>query len=230
MGNLKLRLPFAATSLAASVALVALCSCAVLVATSPAETAPSARVQVDPGEQEAAQSDPEADNAVEAALASYISRRWFVAEDTARRVIRLAHEAAQAHKLDPLLVLSVVARESSFQHNGNAGTLVSDARVDDVDPRVAHGLMQVAGRHHPEKMPVDKNGRMRATTDAENLFIGAEILKEYLDRERGDLRRALQRYNGNLKDQQARFATYVLRVREKLGQVAEAANAAAPLN
>jgi len=47
--------------------------------------------------------------------------------------------------------------------------------------------MQVVGRFHVEKMPVDSNGDMRVTTDAENLYIGSQILSEYLHREHGNL-------------------------------------------
>lgn len=156
----------------------------------------------------------------ESALAAYIARRWQVTLDTAHRVVGLAHESAESHGLDPLLVLAVVARESSFQHNGNAGPLVAAVPDSAVNPAVAHGLMQVAGRWHPEKMPVDEAGNMRVTTEAENLRIGSQILSEYLARDKGNVTRALQRYNGNLEDEEQRFATYVLRVRAQLAKVA----------
>lgn len=165
-------------------------------------------------------SQPARLNVEEHALSDYIAGRWKVEGATARRVVQLAREAAKAHELDPLLVLAVVARESSFQHNGNAGNLNSDVESADIDPGWAHGLMQVAGRFHPEKMPVDEHGNMRVTTDEENLHIGSRILKEYLQRDRGDLTRALQRYNGNLVEGDTRFASYVLRVRTQLAKVA----------
>lgn len=159
-------------------------------------------------------------NSQEQALSSYIADRWKVEQPAAQRVVQLAWDAAKSNQLDPLLVLAVVARESSFQHNGNAGNLSSNVESDDVDPGWAHGLMQVAGRFHPEKMPVDAQGNMRVTTDEENLHIGSRILKEYLQRDRGNLTRALQRYNGNLADVDTRFASYVLRVRTQLAKVA----------
>lgn len=165
-------------------------------------------------------SQPARLNAEEHALSAYIAGRWKVEPQTAQRVVQLAREAAKIHELDPLLVLAVVARESSFQHNGNAGNLNPDVESDDIDPGWAHGLMQVAGRFHPEKMPVDEHGNMRVTTDEENLQIGSRILKEYLQRDRGNLTRALQRYNGNLVEGDTRFASYVLRVRTQLAKVA----------
>jgi soluble lytic murein transglycosylase-like protein len=165
-------------------------------------------------------SQPASLNAEEQALSAYIAARWKVELSAAQRVVQLAREAAKSNELDPLLVLAVVARESSFRHNGNAGNLNSDVENDDIDPGWAHGLMQVAGRFHPEKMPVDEQGNMRVTTDEENLHIGSRILKEYLRRDRGNLTRALQRYNGNLVEGDTRFAAYVLRVRTQLAKVA----------
>lgn len=159
-------------------------------------------------------------NPEEHALSAYIAERWKVELIAAQRVVQLASGAAKAHELDPLLVLAVVARESSFQHIGNAGNFSSDVEDDDIDPAWAHGLMQVAGRFHPEKMPVDERGNMRVTTDEENLHIGSRILKEYLQRDRGNLTRALQRYNGNLVEGDTRFASYVLRVRTQLARAA----------
>lgn len=220
-----LHLSFASATLAASIALVALCAAVALTAPGPEldNTAPAEALSRTAKAPEAA-SAPQATNV---ALAGYIARRWQVTTDTAHRVIRLAYWAAATHGLDPMLVLAVVARESSFQHNGNAGRLLTAVPDVDVDPKVAHGLMQVAGRHHPEKMPLDDDGRMRVTTESENLLIGSQILSEYLTRDRGDVRRALQRYNGNLADEESRFATYVLRVRAQLAKVvAEAATPA----
>lgn len=155
------------------------------------------------------------------ALPGYIAKRWGIDVIDARDLVRLARQAAESNALDPLLVLAVIARESSFQHNGNAGTLRADVADAAIDPRFAHGLMQVAGRHHDDKMPKDAAGRMRVTTAEENVHIGSRILREYLERDGGNVSRALQRYNGNLADPDRRFASYVLRVRDHLERVAK---------
>ncbi|MEJ6002728.1 lytic transglycosylase domain-containing protein [Paucibacter soli] len=147
------------------------------------------------------------------ALSSYISERWNVKEESARRVVDIVNYAALAHELDPLLVLAVVARESAFQFTGNHFDHRLSIPQQEIDPDTAHGLMQVAGRFHPEKMPIDQEGRRRLTTDEENVLIGSQILSEYLALERGNVERALQRYNGNLVDTKRRFASYVLRVK-----------------
>lgn len=153
------------------------------------------------------------------ALGDYIAERWNIDPKSATRVVRMADGAAKAHNVDLLLVLAVVARESAFQYRGNAFDMRLNALTRTVNPDVAHGLMQVAGRYHPEKMPVDSNGRRRVTTDQENVQIGTQILSEYIALEDGNVARALQRYNGNTTDAERRFSSYVLRVRKDLEKI-----------
>lgn len=156
---------------------------------------------------------------IESDLADHIAEKWLVELESAKRIVSLAYQAAQSADLDPLLILAVVARESAFKFNGNAGNLKVQVPGRSIDPAWAHGLMQIAGRFHPEKMPLDAHGNMRVTTDEENLHIGSRILREYLDRSRGNLTHALQRYNGNLVPGDTRFARYVLRVRDQFAAV-----------
>lgn len=171
--------------------------------------------------------DPMPARALEAtALPAYIASRWSIDPVDARQLVALARRAAESHSLDPYLVLAVIARESSFRHNGNAGTLRAGVPDVEVNPEVAHGLMQVAGRYHVEKMPTDAGGRMRVTTAEENVDIGSRILREYLERDSGNVSRALQRYNGSLGDPEKRFSNYVLRVRDRFERAARATRAA----
>ena len=173
--------------------------------------------------QAAARLEPAASPALPAAkpkgaesLSAYVADRWSIGQEQALRLVNMAHRAAAEHAVDPLLLLAVAARESGFQYTGNAGSLDAEPNPKKVDPGTAHGLMQVAGRFHPDKMPVDSRGRMRVTTDEENLNIGAQLLRENLSLDQGDVGRALQRYNGNLRDAGQRFARYVLKVRRDL--------------
>lgn len=114
--------------------------------------------------------------------------KWRLDEHYAKRVVSAVFSAAETYSLDPLLLMAVAATESSFRHNvGNP-----DGGADPFKP---YGIMQVAGRWHPEKFP---NGEVRATTVEENIEIGAKVIQEYLAWEKGDVRRALLRYNGSL--------------------------------
>jgi hypothetical protein len=154
-------------------------------------------------------------------LPGYIADKWHVDELRARRVVELAEAAAEERSVDPLLALAVIAKESSFRYTGNPGDMsVQPSRVDPLRP---HGLMQVAGRAHPEKMPVDAGGNMRPTNTRENIAMGVSVLRECIEREEGSVVRGLQCYNGNPVDAQRRYARKVLRVREELRRAVEAA-------
>lgn len=104
-------------------------------------------------------------------------------DDPAEResLLRDIHAAASAAKLKPDLVLALIEVESAFDRYA-----VSSAG--------AQGLMQV--------MPFWKNeiGRPddNLTNVVTNLSYGCYILKFYLEKERGNLTRALARYNGSL--------------------------------
>ncbi|MBT8092145.1 MAG: lytic transglycosylase domain-containing protein [Gammaproteobacteria bacterium] len=101
-------------------------------------------------------------------------------QERIRLLIQVHLEASRA-ELPPELVLAVIEVESNFDRYA-------------VSVAGALGLMQI--------MPfwLDEIGRpndnlLHADT---NLRYGCTILRFYLDKERGDLRRALGRYNGSL--------------------------------
>lgn len=95
--------------------------------------------------------------------------------------LRKVHSEATKAGVEPELVLSVIHIESRFDR-------FAISRVG------AQGLMQV--------MPFWKNEIGRPTDNLTNvdtnLRYGCTILKHYIDREKGDLIRALARYNGSL--------------------------------
>ena len=97
------------------------------------------------------------------------------------RILTRVHYEASRAEIAPELVLAVIEVESNFDSYA-------------VSVAGALGLMQV--------MPfwIDEIGRpddnlIRLET---NLRYGCTILKFYIDKEKGDLRRALGRYNGSL--------------------------------
>ena len=97
------------------------------------------------------------------------------------RILKLVHLEANRAELSPQLVLAVIETESNFDRYA-------------ISVAGAIGLMQI--------MPfwLDEIGRpndnlLHVET---NLRYGCTILKFYLDKENGDLRRALGRYNGSL--------------------------------
>lgn len=96
-------------------------------------------------------------------------------------LLKKVHREATRAGVEPELVLSVIHIESLFDR-------FAISRVG------AQGLMQV--------MPFWKNEIGRPTDNLTsvdtNLRYGCTILKHYIDREKGDLIRALARYNGSL--------------------------------
>ncbi len=107
--------------------------------------------------------------------------RFITSDEQRLNLLRLIHTEATLAGLQPELVLAVIQTESAFNQ-------FAISRVG------AQGLMQV--------MPFWKNeiGREddNLTQVATNLRYGCTILSYYLDKEKGNLTRALARYNGSL--------------------------------
>ncbi len=97
------------------------------------------------------------------------------------RLLKIIHYEASRAELPPELVLSVIQVESYFDRW--ALSVVG-----------AQGLMQIMPFWLNEIGHPDDNLFHVQT----NLRMGCTILKYYLDKERGDLTRALGRYNGSL--------------------------------
>jgi len=95
--------------------------------------------------------------------------------------LKLVHREAKRAKLQPELVLSVIQIESNFDK-------FAISRVG------ARGLMQIMPFWLDEIGKPDDNLFDIAT----NLRFGCTILRYYLDVEKGNLSRALARYNGSL--------------------------------
>ncbi|MGU9951951.1 MAG: lytic transglycosylase domain-containing protein [Gammaproteobacteria bacterium WSBS_2016_MAG_OTU1] len=116
-------------------------------------------------------------------LAKILPQQSVLQEESARRKFLIAvHYEATRAGLDAQLMLAVMHVESAFRKYA-----ISSAS--------ARGLMQVMPFWTKEigDGDVRKLFKLRA-----NLRYGAVILRHYLDKENGDLNRALGRYNGSL--------------------------------
>ena len=116
--------------------------------------------------------------------------------DERLRILTRVHYEASRAELAPELVLAVIEVESNFDRFA-------------VSVAGALGLMQVMPFWKDEIGRPDDN-LIRLDT---NLRYGCTILKFYLDKEKGDLRRALGRYNGSLGQRK-----YPNKVIDKLSQ------------
>ena len=96
-------------------------------------------------------------------------------------ILTLVHMEASRVELPPELILAVIEVESNFDRYA-------------ISVAGARGLMQIMPFWKEE---IGRPGDNLLHTDT-NLRYGCTILRYYLDKENGDLRRALGRYNGSL--------------------------------
>jgi soluble lytic murein transglycosylase-like protein len=138
-----------------------------------------------------------------AALATYLAGRYRLDRDRVRVFVDVAHAAAEASELDPLLVLAVMGVESSFDPAARSSF-------------GATGLMQVVPKFHRDRL-AEHGGETALLDPRVNVQVGTEILKEYLRRS-GSLSAGLQRYAG-WQDDERRYARKVISEKERLRRV-----------
>lgn len=143
----------------------------------------------------------------QAAVAQWISRRYRVAPEPVARLVKEAWEVGERTRLDPTLILAVMAIESSFNPFAQS-------------PVGAQGLMQVMTRVHDDKYEAF-GGTHAAFDPVSNLRVGAQILREYINRA-GSLEAGLKWYVGaaNLPDDGG-YAAKVLSEQNHLRNVAQ---------
>jgi soluble lytic murein transglycosylase-like protein len=140
-------------------------------------------------------------NGEQRAVAEYIARRYRVAEDAVAEFVTIAYRAGELHRVDPLLILAVMAIESRY--NPVAQSIMG-----------ARGLMQVIPRYHLEKL--EPHGGEQTLLEPEvNIQVGAQILREY-QRRFGDTETALQMYAGALDEPNSQYAAKVFAEKARL--------------
>jgi hypothetical protein len=148
-----------------------------VVAAEVADTAPSEVVQVSTGKA----AEPVATDPRQKHVVQYLARRYRVAEEAARMLVTTAFQVGHEYKLDPLLILSVVAIESSL--NPFAESAMG-----------AQGLMQVMTRVHAGRFEAH-GGQIAALDPVANMKVGSAILSDLISRG-GSVERGLQLYVG----------------------------------
>lgn len=131
----------------------------------------------------------------------YVARRYRVSSVALEPVLAAAEHRGRSSGIDPLLIVAVMAIESSFNPLA-------------VSSMGAQGLMQVIPRFHMDK--IGENRRKDALFDPLlNVRVGTEVLVEGL-RRFGSLQTALQYYGGALSDPEAGYANKVLAMKRRL--------------
>ncbi|MBL0420492.1 lytic transglycosylase domain-containing protein [Ramlibacter sp. AW1] len=146
----------------------------------------------------------------QAAVAYWLSRKYRVAPEPLSAIVAEAYEIGVRAKLDPTLILAVMAIESGFNPfaQSNVG---------------AQGLMQVMTKVHSDKYELF-GGRLAAFDPVSNLRVGVRVLQECIQRA-GSLEAGLRYYVGaaNLPDDGG-YAAKVLAEHDRLKQVAAGRN------
>lgn len=138
------------------------------------------------------------------ALAEFLARRFRVAEEAVARFVVTAYDTGGELRVDPLLILAVIAVESRFNP-------VAESAFG------AKGLMQVMPKFHMDK--VEPIGGQDALLEPKaNIQVGTQILREYL-RRAGETETALQMYAGAFDDATSGYSGKVLAERARLEQM-----------
>ena len=133
-------------------------------------------------------------------LAGVVARRYRVARESAREMVRAAFREGRRNDVDPLLILAVIAVESRFNPIAES-------------EQGAVGLMQIVPRFHMDK--VADTGAPTFLQPHANIAIGARILKDAIRRGGGEVA-GLQLYNGSFDDDTQAYANRVLGERRRL--------------
>ena len=138
------------------------------------------------------------------AVSEFISKRYRVAQDAIAGFVATAYRAGTEWKVDPLLILAVMAVESRYNP-------VAESQMG------AKGLMQVIPKFHGEKL-LEHGGETALLDPHVNIQVGAQILREYLQRY-GETETALQMYAGAFDEPSSGYAFKVLAERARLEQM-----------
>src|SRR5690349_4704263 len=143
----------------------------------------------------------------QAAVAYWLSKKYRVAPEPLSALVAEAYGIGKRTKIDPTLILAIMAVESSF--NPFAQSQVG-----------AQGLMQVMTRVHGDKYE-SAGGTLTAFDPVTNMRVGVKVLQECISRA-GSVEGGLRHYVGaaNLEDDGG-YAAKVLAEHERLRQVAQ---------
>ena len=114
-------------------------------------------------------------------VTSWLAKRYRVAGDATNMLVSTAYLTAREIKLDPLLILAVMAIESGLNPFAES-------------PMGAQGLMQVMSKVHHDKFQ-EMGGVQAALNPVANIRVGSLILKDYVTRG-GSVEAGLKSYVG----------------------------------
>jgi hypothetical protein len=142
----------------------------------------------------------------QAAIAFWLSKKYKVAPEPIGALVAEAYEIGSKTKLDPTLILAIMAVESSFNPFAQS-------------PVGAQGLMQVMTKIHTDKYE-GFGGNLAAFDPVTNLRVGVKVLQECIQRA-GSIEGGLRQYVGATSDAtEGGYTAKVLAEQARLRQVA----------
>jgi hypothetical protein len=142
----------------------------------------------------------------QASMAFWLSRKYHVAPEPISALVAEAFDIGPKYKIDPALLLAVMAVESSF--NPFAQSSMG-----------AQGLMQVRTSVHSDKYD-DFGGEFAAFDPITNLKVGAQVLREAIDRN-GSVEAGLRQYVGaGVSGEDGGYVAKVLAEQQRLHDIA----------
>ncbi len=150
----------------------------------------------------AASAKPKTLSSQQAAIASWISKKYSVAHEPVGALVAEAFDIGHKVKLDPTLILAIMAIESGFNPFAQS-------------PVGAQGLMQVMTQIHHDKY-ANLGGKRAAFDPMTNLRVGVKVLQECISRA-GSIEGGLKYYVGaaNLPSDGG-YASKVMAERDRL--------------
>lgn len=150
--------------------------------------------------------DPQDLPSQQAAVAYWLSKKYNVAPEPLSALVAEAYDIGGRTKLDPTLILAIMAIESGFNPFAQS-------------PVGAQGLMQVMTKVHSDKYE-GFGGKLAAFDPVTNLRVGVKVLQECISRA-GSVEGGLKFYvgAGNLEDDSG-YASKVLAEHSRLQMVA----------
>lgn len=132
-------------------------------------------------------------------MLSQLSNEYSVDHQELSDIWNIVVEETHDYSIDPFLMMALIQEESSY--NKTARSHMGALGLTQVMPRVHHDRLN-KGEH--------------LTDIRVSVRVGVEVLNEYIQVEKGNIPRALQRYNGNLKDKRQKYARHILFEKSKL--------------
>ncbi len=135
--------------------------------------------------------------------ARFIARHYRVSAARAFDIAETVFRVSSERRINPYLVLAVIAVESSFRPhvvNRYGG---------------AYGLMQIAVRVH-ERQVAAAGGRRKLFRIAPNIRLGVDLLVQYGARGAAQVKHALWRYSGGEEGYAGRVLALSTRLRERV--------------